>query len=112
MFTTRRPVHPGRIIKQKLVKWQGRANIARFAAILGVSRPSLSRVMSGRAPVNADLAIRLSEVFDDTARSWMNKQTTYDLWHARKSRRKRSKKSTTFAGAFHITGRFRLVPHA
>jgi addiction module HigA family antidote len=49
---------------------------------LGASRIAFSRVINGRAPINADLAIRLSQWLGGRADIWLQAQLQYDLWHA------------------------------
>jgi antitoxin HigA-1 len=49
---------------------------------LGVSRVAFSRFINGRAPINADLAIRLSQWLGGRGDIWLEVQLQYDLWHA------------------------------
>ena len=58
-----------------------------FAKRLGVSRVALSRVVNGRAPVSAELALRLAVALGGSAQSWLRMQVSYDLWQAQKKRR-------------------------
>jgi addiction module HigA family antidote len=50
-----------------------------------VSRKTLSTILNGRAGISAEMAIRLSIAFNTTPESWLNQQSQYDLWVARKS---------------------------
>ena len=53
------PPHPGRIIAYYMT---GRS-VTDVAKHLEIARPSLSRVLNGRAGVSADMAIHLAEAF-------------------------------------------------
>jgi addiction module HigA family antidote len=53
--------------------------------VLGVSRKTLSAILSGRAGISPEMAMRLSKAFDTTAESWLNQQVQYDLWVAEQS---------------------------
>jgi len=54
-----------------------------MAAILGVSRKTISKLVNGRASVTSDMALRLSRAFQTTPDLWLNLQRNYDLWHAK-----------------------------
>jgi antitoxin HigA-1 len=79
------PPHPGRIIAYYMA---GRS-VTDVAKHLEVARPSLSRVLNGRASVSADMALRLAEAFSTDPDIWLRLQTQYDLWVASKKRRKK-----------------------
>ena len=55
---------------------------------LGVSRETLSAILNDRAGIRPEMAVRLSIAFGTSARSWLNQQTQYDLWHAEQRRKK------------------------
>ena len=78
------PPHPGEIIRDLCVEplW---LSIPETAAGLGVSRKTLSAILNGRAGISPEMALRLSIAFDTTAESWLNQQSQYDLWLAKKS---------------------------
>ncbi len=48
-------------------------------------RVALSRVLTGKAGISADMAVRLSAALGTSAESWLHMQANYDLWHAEKS---------------------------
>jgi antitoxin HigA-1 len=82
MPTRRCPLHPGQRLADMNARRYG-ANITRLAALVGVSRSTLSRVLDGRAAIKAKLAIGLAKVFHLSAEAWLRMQATYDLWYAR-----------------------------
>ena len=86
------PPHPGEIIRELCIEPLG-LSVTEAAEGLGVSRKTLSAILNGRAGISPEMALRLSIAFDTTPESWLNQQTQYDLWVARKkSKRLRVKK--------------------
>jgi addiction module HigA family antidote len=82
MPARRCPLHPGQRLADMAARKYG-ANITRLAALLGVSRSTLSRVLNCRAAVKARLAIGLARAFHLSAETWLRMQATYDLWYLR-----------------------------
>jgi antitoxin HigA-1 len=79
------PPHPGLVLKRTVcAKDGGNLSVSEFADLLKVSRVSLSRVLNGRAAISPKLALRLQAALPGSARSWLNMQTAYDLWQAKK----------------------------
>jgi antitoxin HigA-1 len=56
-----------------------------LAKRLGMSRRTVSELIRERRSMTADMAIRLSRVFETTPDIWMNLQKAADLWDAAKS---------------------------
>ena len=81
------PPHPGEILKDTVVRSDGGLSVTEFARRLGVSRVALSRVVTGRAAVSAELALRLAVALGGSAESWLRIQVSYDLWQAQRTRR-------------------------
>ena len=80
------PPHPGEIIKELCLEPLG-INLTQAAKALGVSRKTLSAIINGRARVTPEMAIRLSLAFGTSAESWLNQQSQYDLWEARRKQK-------------------------
>jgi addiction module HigA family antidote len=78
------PPHPGEVLRELCIEPLG-LSVTEAAAGLGVSRKTLSTILNGRAGISAEMAIRLSIAFNTTPESWLNQQSQYDLWVARKS---------------------------
>jgi len=74
----KKPPHPGRSIKDACLKPLG-LTITEGAAILGVARHTLSRVINGQAGISPDMAIRLEKAFGGSADTWLRMQAAYDL---------------------------------
>lgn len=80
------PPHPGEIIKQLCLEPLG-VSVTEAARALGISRKTLSAILNGRAGISPEMAVRLSMALGNSAESWMNHQTQYDLWHAEQRRK-------------------------
>ncbi|HZQ69908.1 MAG TPA: HigA family addiction module antitoxin [Terriglobales bacterium] len=76
------PPHPGSVLREYL----GDMSVSMAAAHLRTTRVTLSRVLNGKAGISANMAIRLAAAFGTSAELWMNMQTQYDLWRARRSK--------------------------
>lgn len=79
------PPHPGEILRALCLEPLG-LSVTEAARSLGVSRKTLSSVLSGRSGISPEMAVRLSIAFDTSAISWLNQQAQHDLWHAEKRR--------------------------
>jgi addiction module HigA family antidote len=75
------PPHPGRIIKDAIAAIP--MSVSGFAAHIGVSRVSLSRVLNEKAGVTPEMSMRISEAFgQESPDIWFNLQNDYDFWQA------------------------------
>lgn len=82
------PAHPGAVLKDILENVP--MTVGEFAAHIGVSRNTLSRILNERAAVTPEMSIKLNEAFNkDAPDFWFRIQNQYDFWHAKKSRRKK-----------------------
>ena len=81
---TRRPTHPGNIIKEDYLLPLS-ITIKDMADTLGISRKTLSKIINERGSITPDMALRLSRAFDTTPDLWLNLQKNFDLWHAEKA---------------------------
>jgi addiction module HigA family antidote len=80
------PPHPGEVLRQLCLEPLN-LTVTDAARSLGVSRKALSSILSGRAGISPEMAVRLSIAFNTSSESWLNQQVQYDLWHAEKNRR-------------------------
>jgi antitoxin HigA-1 len=82
------PPHPGRIIKDALPEIP--MTVTQFAAHIGVSRVTLSRVLNGRAAITPEMSIRISQAFGQPSSDiWFRMQNTHDFWRATQAKRKK-----------------------
>ena len=75
------PPHPGEGIKADLDELG--YTIAEAAEAMGVSRQALYNLVSERAGISADMALRLEKAIGGTARFWLALQASYELAQAR-----------------------------
>ena len=78
------PPHPGEVLRDGVL---AELSVSEFARQLRVSRMTLSRIVNGRATVNAEMAIRLAAALGGSPESWLRMQAAYDLWRASRKRR-------------------------
>lgn len=84
------PPHPGAVLKDALENMP--ITVGEFAAHIGVSRNTLSRILNERAAVTPEMSIRLSQAFGQpTLNIWFKMQNAYDFWHAKQAKRKKVK---------------------
>ena len=76
---TRKPTHPGAILREDVVPALGITQ-TEFARRLGVSRPIVSELLHEKRALSPDMAIRLARLLDTTPESWLNMQQAVDLW--------------------------------
>ena len=76
------PVHPGSIVKHDCLEPLG-LSVTDTAKALGVNRTTLSKLVSKRAGISPDMAIRLEKAGFSSADHWLRLQAAYDLAQAR-----------------------------
>ena len=76
------PPHPGGIVMRQCLEPLG-LSVTQAAEGLGVSRQALSDIVSEKAGISVDMAIRLSKAFGSSPETWLDMQTAYDLWQSR-----------------------------
>ena len=81
MTRTRKPTHPGGILKRHYLEPLN-LTVSAVAADLMVSRKTVSKIANERGSITPDMALRLSKAFNTSAQLWLNLQTNYDLWVA------------------------------
>jgi addiction module HigA family antidote len=77
----KQPPHPGGIVKDCIEDLD--LSVTEAAAVLGVTRTTLSRVINGRSGVSPEMAFRLSKAFGSTPEMWLRLQSAYDLAQVR-----------------------------
>ena len=94
---TRAPTHPGVFFAEDILPALGRRTIVEIARLLGVSRKTLHRVMSGATAISPDLAVRLGKLCGNGPELWLNMQARCDAWEARQRLGKKLAKIPTLA---------------
>ncbi len=84
-FQQHNPPHPGQLIFRTYIEPFAEISGNQVADRLGVARSTFNRLITGKAGVSPEMAIRLSGVLGGSAESWLTLQESYDLWLARQS---------------------------
>lgn len=80
-MTSRRPTHPGEILKQDILP-SLRLSGAQFAKIIGLSRQHVARLLECQASITPETAVKLGTLFNNEPQFWLNLQDRFDLWDA------------------------------
>ena len=91
---TLNPHHPGDFIKTEIIKPLG-LSVRAAAEVLGVSRPTLSTLLNGKADLSGDMALRIEKAFGP--KTLMRMQSSFDI--ARTRRREGKIKVRKYAAA-------------
>jgi antitoxin HigA-1 len=70
-------VHPGRLLRREMQARKLSANA--LALALRVSSGRITDILNGKRGVSPETAMRLGRYFGNSARFWLNLQTTYEL---------------------------------
>ena len=84
-FQQHNPPHPGGLIYRTYIEPFSDVTGNRVADQLGVARSTFNRLLTGKANLSPEMAVRLSEVLGGTAESWLTLQESYDLAKAREA---------------------------
>lgn len=75
------PPHPGLMVAEELEYLQIRAED--FAKRINVDLDSISKILSGQAPITPDIAYRLAKTLTGPdAAMWLRMQAKYDAWQS------------------------------
>lgn len=81
----RKPTHPGIVLYDGFIEPHN-IQIKALAEHLGFSRETISRLVHGKAPMTANIALALEDAGISTANLWLNLQSAYDLWQLKQQR--------------------------
>jgi addiction module HigA family antidote len=73
---------PGEIISSDILPHMN-VRPSELAVAMGMSHASISRILTGKAAITPETAIRLEKVLNEKADFWMSLQTSYDLARAK-----------------------------
>ena len=76
-----RPTHPGFVLREDVLPAL-RVSVSQAARELGVSRQLLHGVLAERAPISAEMAVRLGRWCGNGPHTWIALQRDLDLWTA------------------------------
>lgn len=77
----RMPTHPGEILREDVLPALD-LSVSEAARQLRITRQTLHRVLSGKAGISPEMAVRLGKFCGNGAGLWLRLQQSYDLWHA------------------------------
>ena len=77
------PPHPGLSVRHDCLEPLG-LSVAEGAKALGVTRQAMNNLVSGKAGISAEMAIRLEKAFGGGAETWLRMQSAFDLAQAEK----------------------------
>lgn len=77
------PPHPGLSVRHDCLEPLG-LSVAEGAKALGITRQAMNNLVSGKAGISAEMAIRLEKSFGGGAETWLRMQAAYDLAQAEK----------------------------
>ena len=80
------PMHPGELLREDVVPALGRSRVE-IARLLGVSRQTLHAILTERAPVTPEIALRLGKLCGNGPELWLNLQSRFDLERLSKTKR-------------------------
>ncbi len=78
-------MHPGELLREEILPALGRPR-SEIAYLLGVSRQALHAVLSERASVTPEMALRLGKLCGNGPELWLALQTRYDLERLRREK--------------------------
>ncbi len=77
------PVHPGHFIRTEIIDAHN-LSVTDAAAILGVSRPTLSTFLNAKSDLSGDMALRIEKAFGVDMETLMRMQNSFDIARTRK----------------------------
>jgi addiction module HigA family antidote len=77
------PPHPGDFVRTENIEAHG-LSVTEGASVLGVSRPTLSSLLNGKADLSGDMALRIEKAFGVKMDTLMRMQNSYDISRTRK----------------------------
>lgn len=83
---TRKPTTPGDVLQYEYLEPLN-LKIADLADMLNVHRNTISALVNNNRKLTADMAIRLSRVFDTSIEFWLNLQQNVDIWEVQNNAR-------------------------
>jgi addiction module HigA family antidote len=79
---TRIPTHPGALLREDVLPAL-KMTVSDVASALGVSRQMLHKILAEKAPVTAEMAVRLGKFIGDGPDIWSRMQSAHDVAKAR-----------------------------
>jgi antitoxin HigA-1 len=78
-------MHPGELLREEILPALGRPRVE-IARLLGISRQALHSILTERAAVTPEMALRLGKLCGNGPDLWLALQTRYDLERLRREK--------------------------
>ena len=78
------PTHPGEVLRDEVLPALG-LSVTKAAALLHVSWQALHAVLSERAAITPEMAVRLGKLCGNGPALWLRMQQARDLWQAERN---------------------------
>src|SRR3990172_3025902 len=86
MIRMARPSHPGQFIRMEVIEPLG-LSVTEAAKALGVTRPTLSALLNGRAALSPEMALRIEKAFGPKMDTLLRMQTAFEIAETRSRER-------------------------
>jgi addiction module HigA family antidote len=90
-------MHPGELLREDVLPALGRTR-GEIARLLRVSRQTLHAILTERASVSPEMALRLGKLCGNGPELWLALQTRYDLERLREAKRSEIDAIPTLSG--------------
>lgn len=81
MYKSRRPTHPGEVLREDVIKPLG-LTVTEAAKRLGVTRKTLSELINCKSSMSPEMAVRIGKATRTSPDSWLYMQAKLDIWLA------------------------------
>ena len=81
----RNPTYPGKFVQEDILKELGLSQ-GQLAQALKVSRKTINELVNQKRGLSPDIALRIGKFTNTNPQTWMNLQTSWDLWVASNSK--------------------------
>jgi len=78
---TRKPTHPGAILREDVLPALS-MSVSAFSRNMGVSRQMVHGILAERTGITPETALRLGALLGNGPQLWIDMQSRYDLWMA------------------------------
>ena len=82
MERLRKPVHPGKVFLEDVLIPLG-ITVTDAARMMNITRKTLSELVNENSSCSPQMAMRIAQVTNTSAESWLAMQIKLDLWKAR-----------------------------
>ena len=93
-MTTRKPTHPGAILREDVLPAL-KISVSAAAEALRISRQMLHKILNETAPITPEMAVRIGKFCGNGPELWLRMQQAVDLWDAQHKLAKEIKKIPT-----------------